>query len=642
MQRYKKLTHSVRNLNQEEEALGYKLYTPSQSVPVKDPPSWKTDPIDSREAAIHDIIEAAWPVAQLRSQIRKLGTRPKGRSRAALTRQMVEAFIDRDRLRETVASLSQEARGLYIYMLLRLNLQAFYVGEIIPLHTLAMSPTLLQAEIENAGLVLNLEDQRVLPAELLPFLPPLYLTSQISQLEPDDIQDARLSRPHMLIGQIQQFLNLVQEAECTLEPALRWAPKGSRYYYMRDLMPTPASARDLLEMPHKQMRIELLAPAPRLDRAILEDWGQTLGLPPFGVEFLYHLLMRVGVLRQGSPVAIEPELAQRFLTLPAGEQIAVLLRFLGELTDWAAFWPAWREGHIKAHWLHRPTYWGTFSYEDLLAQTVRAIRSAILHVLAILPHEVWLSGPQTVHILSRLFSDNLSFKVTANLLTFGHEFTGWEGMLQSYLGAMLKGPLHWLGLVDIAPQTGDLEAFRLHHLQDLLWSREPALPFPEIQVEARETVRFLPDTGELFLEPPVPVALLQHIETWAQPAGITEQAICYQQSLKRLHAAFEAGQSPETLCQAWESGVGQPPPETLRAWWEHWWDRYGQIRLYPHQALISTRDDFALQELQVAIPEMQDALLGFLTSRVVLVQSDEVTELLKKMKAKGYMPKEAS
>jgi hypothetical protein len=96
------------------------------------------------------------------------------------------------------------------------------------------------------------------------------------------------------------------------------------------------------------------------------------------------------------------------------------------------------------------------------------------------------------------------------------------------------------------------------------------------------------------------------------------------------------------LRQAWENGVGESPPQALLAWWEHWWARYGQVRLYPHQALISTRDDFALQELQVAIPEMQDALLGYLTSQVVLVRSEDVSDLLKTMKSKGYMPKEAS
>ncbi len=640
MQSSEKLTRSIQTLSQEEEGLGYKLYTPSQSVSVKDPPTWKPTSADLRESAIQDIIEATWPVAQLRNQIRKLGVRPKGRSRAALSRQMIEVFMDRERLGEAVASLSQEARELYIYTLLRLSLQAFYAGDIPPLHTLAMSPALLQTEIENAGLVLNLEDQRILPSELLSFLPPLYLVSQITQVDADDIQGVRLSNPRRLIGQIQQFLNLVQESRCKLEPVLRWAPKGSRYYYMRDLMPVPASARDLLEMPHKQIQIELLAPVPRLNRATLEDWSQTLGLSPFGVEFLYHLLMRIGVLREGSPIALEPELAQHFLTLPAGEQIVVLFRFFGELTDWAAFWHVWRAGTIEAHWLHRPTYWGTFSYEAMLAQMVQAMRLAMLNILAILPHDVWLSGPQIAHMFSQLLPDNTSFKVAANLLTFSHELTGWEGMLQFYLEAMLEGPLHWLGLVDIAHQGGALEVFRLHHLQDLVWKRKETFPLSEVQVEAQEAVRFLADTGELFLEPPVPVAFLQHVETWAKPAGITEKAICYQQSLEDLHRAFEAGQNPETLRKAWEDGVGQAPPKGLLEWWAHWWERYGQVRLYAHQTLIKTRDEFALQELQVAIPEMQDALLGFLTSRDVLVREGEVAELLDKMKAKGYMPKD--
>ncbi len=631
-------------LTQEEQSLGYTFLSPPKSMPVKDPPVWQSSSSDVVDSVIQEIVDDAWPVALLRKQIRQLGIKPKGRARVDLARQMVETLMNPQRLRRAVNSLSQEAQEFYVYVILHLNLKNFYASEeITVLRPFSTPPVLLQSELSEAGLALDTEGEFIVPGRLMRFLPPLSLTLPKTEADvKSETHDIHLAKPQMLVGKIQRLLSLVQEREYALNPILRWNPEGSRYYYLRDLVPTPEGARELLGAPNQQLQIILRAPTPRLTEAALDEWSRVLALPPSGAEFLYHLLRRIGVFREGTPVVVEPKLMQRFLTLAAGEQIAVLFRYFTSLSDWAIFWPAWRAGHVQAQWLYRPSYWGSFSYELILAQTISALRQSTLNVLATLPHDTWLSVSEVSRVLFSFFPDELNFRVIANLLSFTLGEGGWESMLYRYLETLLQGPLRWLGLVDVAWQTEKLVAFRLHHVQDLLWERSEAFPISEVHFDQRKAVSFDVEAGRLRLRPPVPVELLQHIEMWAEPAGIDGPVMCYQQDLDRLYQAFEDGQTPKTLTQAWRTSAGFEPPEELAAWWAHWGAHYGKVRLYPHQALLQVRDEFAIQELQVAIPDMRESFLGLLAPRVALLNQENVEQLIDKMQAKGYMPKEAT
>ena len=55
-----------------------------------------------------------------------------------------------------------------------------------------------------------------------------------------------------------------------------------------------------------------------------------------------------------------------------------------------------------------------------------------------------------------------------------------------------------------------------------------------------------------------------------------------------------------------------------------------------------TRDDFTMHELQVALPALRDSILGLVTPRTALVQTEQVDKILGDLERQGYMPKEMS
>jgi hypothetical protein len=78
----------------------------------------------------------------------------------------------------------------------------------------------------------------------------------------------------------------------------------------------------------------------------------------------------------------------------------------------------------------------------------------------------------------------------------------------------------------------------------------------------------------------------------------------------------------------------------LAAWWDKWWACYGHVRLYPHQAVLITQDDFTMQELQVALPRFRETLLGMLNPRIALLHPKQVDFVLQTLEQRGYLPKE--
>ncbi|MEA3396721.1 MAG: hypothetical protein U9R05_04600, partial [Chloroflexota bacterium] len=304
-----------------------------------------------------------------------------------------------------------------------------------------------------------------------------------------------------------------------------------------------------------------------------------------------------------------------------------------------AFWQQWRTGEVQLHW-NRRLYYGEPNYPLTLARTLNSVCTACLQCLAFFSPEVWLSVDAVANLLAHFFPDGQHLISSPRTLEFSDNQGDWTGFLPLYLQALLRGPLHWLGVADVAlAPDQSLAAFRLHSLQDILWERTPAFPLPEVTWEAAQAVRWQ-GQDELQLALPVPVAVLRQAQRWAEPVGTGGEYLRYRLHLQRLHATFEGGETPETLRDAWEKSAGMPPPEQLAAWWDKWWACYGHVRLYPHQAVLITQDDFTMQELQVALPRFRETLLGMLNPRMALLRPERVDFVLQTLEQRGYLPKE--
>ena len=638
-----KLTsYRERQLLQATKSLGYKLVAPPETSPVSGEPFWMQPQPDPAQELFQSIVEAKEPVSRLREQLRRFDQKPRGRSRADLAQQLATAFLDPVRLREALTDLDAEGRDGYTQLLLNSRLSPWksHPEHTILLQNISKPAQEFYAELLQAGLALGDENLLEIPHALFQRLPPLYLPEPPyrAALPLPAVSNAR---PEHLIAQIQQILGLIQTETYSLRPLRQWQNPLPSYRYRRDgWLPTPASARKLAKNPQgRELKLKLLAPEPHLMDPTLETWSRILGWPETGVEFLYHLLLTVGVLRPGSPITVEPAIMERFLSLTGGEQISLLVRSLGWIPDWGAFWQQWRTGEVRLHWKHR-FYYGGPNYSTTLAYTLNSMCTACLQYLAFFPPEVWLSVDAVAELLTHFFPDGQQLIASPQMLEISDNRGNWAGFLSLYFQALLRGPLHWLGVADIAlAPDQSLAAFRLHSLQDILWERVPAFPLPEATWEAARAVRWQ-EQDELQLELPVPVAVLRQAQRWAEPLGTKGEYLCYRLHLQRLHATFEAGETPETLRDAWEESAGAPPPEPLAAWWDKWWDCYGHVRLYPHQAILVTQDDFTMQELQVALPRFRETLQGMLNPRIALLHPKQVDSVLQTLKQRGYLPKE--
>jgi hypothetical protein len=633
----------ARRLAEATEALGYKLQAPSKPEPLRETPVWMQDhKVSPETTAVQRIVDEEWPVAFIREQIRRLGVKPHGRSRLDLGTQLAETFLDSGRLEMVLGNLSKAARNYYAQVIFNLQIPYYFDADVSDFRLLQAPDAeaeVLFAEIVDAGLALEREGGFLIPNALITRLPPLYLEmSDAARAEPTN--EPTQSDPTRLVQQIQQLFGLIRSGESRLRPSRYWKRKrASHTYNALPALPMPEDARRLNQMRRpQQMHITLMAPEPRLAPETLARWADIFDGDQESAEIIYHLLRALGVLRPGSPITLEPKHAENFLSLPPGRQIALLLDYYFAMNSYDLFWPQWRREVVQVRWDYRP-YRGLYDYTFVLSRSLNWLRRTILELCGLLPPDVWLSFDALVTILSQIFEAGES-QMPLGAIHFVDTQGDLAGFLDHYVQGILEKLLWRLGLSDLArADSGELEAFRLHGLQDLLWGRADALSMPTITWQGERDVRWVSEPAGLALSPPVPVAVLRQVQRWAEPKGVSEGALRYQLSLRRLHQVFEAGETPQTLTEAWEAGGETAPLPEVVDWWARWWERYGHVQLYPRQALLEVEDAFAMQELQVAAPVLREALSARLTPQAALLDREQTDALIRQLEHKGYMPK---
>lgn len=632
--------------------LGFKLVKPPPSLPVADVAAARehlltlahSQPQEKIiEATVKPILEEAWPVAELRELIQRLGVNPQGRSRADLGRQFVSLFLDPGRLALVFEQLDRETQEFYGLLLLNLEFNTVepILNSIKVLKPFSQAPEYYLQRIAAAGLVLwQDQDYLRIPPSLQRFLPRIYLPAEIfaAPLPPKHQETPRHA---YTVAQVQQFLALLTAHRVTRRPVRQWGgPEVRQRSVLSEPVPTPEATRTLTRLStNESLWVELLAPEPLLDENAFSYLCQKLAMSPTTLEGLYHLLVAAGIVRPGSPVQVEPEILETFLTLEPGEQLTALARAFLYVDNWAPFWPLWRTGQVRVQALYR-SYWGLSQSSQLLAQVLARLNHMCLRYLAMLPHDLWLDVQTVLAMLLALMPEPGSVIPSKTLQLSDVEGT-WQGFLNAYMETLLTGPLHWLGLADIGrDRHGDFSAFRLQHLQDIVWGREKVSLLPTIPWHDEHAWQWQHET--LLVRPPIPRAVMQMLQQWAEPAGVEQEMLCYRPDVQRLYAAFEAGESLATLQRAWVESVGSEPPAALSAWWQHWWERYGHVRLYPQQAILSTADELTMKEIQVAVPELREGVLGLINPRMALLRSEHLESLLKQLTLRGYMPKDLS
>jgi len=622
---------------------GYIWQAPPAPSPKETTPLWRIPPQDQDPVTdmVEELVEMEWRVADLREQIAGLGLKPRGRTRRDLAQQLAEAYLAPSRLTESVAALPEESRLYFTHLLLQSHTNNYYaypVAEALwqgfPKSLKKITAPLLQSNLVMSGV----EGRALIPYGTRQRLPHLHVNIPTAA-EPKHFVPA--ADPNELLTQIQQMLGLLQSESFELRPSLRWqAPK---YPYAQSTVcwpPTPRDAQALYANAERTRLIGLQPPDHTLDDATLQVWTEALGASREWVDFLYHLMVAAGVIWEGSPLTIDAELMQEWLTTPPGWQLYAIYQLYSAVSHWAAWWPLWRAGTVSVGRAYHG-YWGLMSLDDSVRVSASALREVLLEVLSFLPDDTWIALSDLSAWLQGLFPNIESHRYLMGL-QLEHIEGGWSAFLEAAVVSLVTGPLHALGLVDVGPSIDDVRVLRLHGLQDLQWGRVTEVTVETSAQLHREALRFVESGPSLEVKTPVPPDFMTFVLRWTKPAGFSKSRIRYDLDLKQLYRAFENGEDPDTLSEDWQACVGFEPLPDIRAWWLYWWRRYGRVRMYPPQAMLQTRDALTMQELQVSLPSLQAAIISVLTPETALIEPEDVDQVLSNLSRQGYMPKETS
>ena len=373
------------------------------------------------------------------------------------------------------------------------------------------------------------------------------------------------------------------------------------------------------------------------------------------LEFIYSLLVAVGVLQPGSPVMIWPEVKEQFLRQSELAQRAVLAQTYFRMLNWSALWEILRDDGLQLRRFPSHRY---LKPENMRTHLV-LFRHIALRGLASLPDGEWVTLDDLFRVMRAVWPrfDNStwqnywrpSLKPSWFLARNGRplepgDARDWELAQGRFIRQIIAGPLHWLGLADLCFDDDMLAAARFHGLADLYWDRveipdapptiatqTPSTPPEEAIATADYTVTVAPSAI-----PPQAHDLLNKI---ARLEAATAERFAYRLDSQTTYASFEAGVALSELLDGWERTLPIPMPEAIHDQLAAWWDAYGRVRIYENLTVVEFGDDYALAEMK-AVTSLEKHIIAEISPRLIIVPHEAVAPLTESLEKAGYTPKQ--
>lgn len=353
--------------------------------------------------------------------------------------------------------------------------------------------------------------------------------------------------------------------------------------------------------------------------ALAAEWKNMPGLSPAS---LHALLAAAGLIEtNGLPL---PEPTRTFLEAGRGEALAELVR------SWL-FSTAFDElrliPHLKAE--------GAWSNEPLRA------RQAVLGFLARVPPEKWWSLSAFVTDIRQKHPD---FQRPAgdydswflrdlrkpDTVDFLRGFEHWDEVDGEVLRFTISGPMHWLGLVDLAQPaaTEQVTAFRLSKWSALLLKGKAPAGMP------RETENLAAGSDGLIIAPRLaPRSIRYLVARFCAWEGETTEAYRYRITPASLARARQQGLTAGQLLSLLRRACAAVPPALTRSL-ERWEQNGPEVRVERAYILrLSTPD------LMAAVRSSRGArFLGDpLGPTTIIVKAGAVEKILAVLAEMGYL-----
>ena len=511
--------------------------------------------------------------------------------------------------------------------------------------------------------------------DLVPFalgrtFPPLLETVVPSAWELENAEighTVQLADPAASVRAIQNLLLLFEQDPPALRPP-QPRPRIEKFNTgLQGWSYVPEEVARLLAKSSRDVRQQeaiLTVPPPNyalLDQAI--EKLLPLSQNPAHLDFLYALLAGAGLVQGGSPVKPWTTGRDAYLLRSPEQQHAALARTYFKLTDWTELWEVERSTPPLRLQRRTNAYYQT--PESVLVELVEYRRLA-LRLLAYLPDNRWVSAEQIAPLLEIFW-----IRIGAQVATYSNNgqytspwflawddkqldeenWTDWRRGPWAFFTAILQGPLHWLGLVDLVLDGEKLHAFRLHGLADLHWDRVESLDFtdlaapvidealPTAEGEESSDALSVDKTGRIRVDTAV-ISTAGH--TLLRKLGRVVSSIVglfvYKLDMDVVYATFESGLTLDDLVVEWNVALPVAMPSSVRNQLSQWWKSYGQTRIYRNPTLIEFGDDYALTEMK-AVTGLEKAIVAELSPRLVLIDRNVVTDLVAQLEKAGYTPK---
>jgi hypothetical protein len=293
---------------------------------------------------------------------------------------------------------------------------------------------------------------------------------------------------------------------------------------------------------------------------------------------------------------------------------------------------------------------------ELEAENCEA-RQLLVALIAQAPLNQWISFPAFARFIYRL---NPSFlQKRQRLFPSPHwwleqeegrplqpaQMSDWMRAEGHYLARLLRGPLHWWGISDLALSSeGRLLAFRLTPLANLLLNGIDSVGQADEQ-DDRVSTSFLGvlETGELLVSCTSRAwPLVGLIEDFAEPSGVCNERLCYRLAPRSLAEALSRGQRPTALLQLLQQlveseGQTDAPLVRLLAQLERWIAGYGRIRLYTGVSLLDVADTLVMRELSATTSVEQQVVQAISPTRMIL-KKQGTERIVEDLKRRGQVP----
>ena len=635
-------------------------------------PGWLSDALSGR--CRDDRQQAAqWlgflSAADLRRMARQRGWRLKGTRKADLVAQAAGQIADPADVARAAAGLDEEHRAVLRAILWTVNhpprradvlpaISTFW-GALRGYH----EPEVYAQRLCEQGLVLlgpqvgEYQRGYFVPGAVSRCLPPLLERALPAAASPDPAWRIVAGDPAVVVRAAAQALLVLEQAAPALRPPM---PRPALEKHIPDLGEWDYDPAELLRERAagrlgRRTEVLLTVPPPafRLPDDVVARLAPLVGSAE-QVDFVLALLLGAGLFYPGSPVTVWPEVRKEWLARGERLQHTILSRTYFQLAFWSELWTVLREqpGRLTLRRMVHPGIKPAQLYVDLLR-----FRHLVLRVLASIPAGRWVQLADLCRLLRVVWPrfDQTVWQPywhkglqpgwflaagTGEQPLSPEDARHWDLAQGSFVRALLTGPLHGLGLVDLAYQGEALAAVCFHSLGDLYWDRVEALP-ERTAGGARpapgEAVRV---EGAAILLHPAHVGAQAHafLDRIARLEEARADRFTYRLDAGTTYRSFEAGASPEDLLAEWEQALGGPPPVGLQAQLREWWASYGQVRLYEGLTVIELADDYALAELRAA-SSLDRHLVVELSPRLVIVRDDAVDALVAELEKAGYRPK---